>query len=270
MLKLLLLIAVPFMVYAEESCPDLFANRGSGLVNSQQAFTCYQASITPTSSRRDVTHALNQMAYLKFFIAENFMKEKEDTLLESINISEKALSKFGPKYNLVEYRKLSDEERKVVAEALYTYGLTVARYVDVKGFLEALKRMDDIKKSMLTIIRLKEEATAFYGAHRVLGIFHMKVPAIAGGDIEISKEYLPKAVQSTLFSGELSRYPLNNTVYADLLYKLGKTQESCHQLRLVAALTDEEVSNLDNGLLFETLGNVRDAKVKMINHKCAN
>lgn len=269
MLKLLLAFLVLPAFATADTCQTEFDRRGSGSQRTQEALTCYSELLKTSLSRNDKAHALTQLSYLKFFQAEYFSHQKEKLLLEAMGTAEKAVLLFGSKYSLSEYRQLPLNDQKVLAEALYNYGLIVARYIDEKGVIEALKRMDDIKKSMNTIIRLKQEAVAHYGAFRVLGIFHMKVPSIAGGDINLSKDYLPKAISGSLYSPGLSRYPLNNLVYSDLLFKLGKNQESCDQLKLLAQLSPEEVRSMDNGMLFESLQNVEAAKEQLRARRCA-
>lgn len=269
MFKLLLAFLVLPAFAMTDPCQKEFDLRGAGLQRAQEGLSCYNEILKTPLARNDRAHALTQLSYLKFFQAENFSTQKEKLLLEAMDIAEKAVLLYGTKYSLNEYRQLPAADQKVLALALYNYGLIVARYIDEKGVIEALKRMDDIKKSMNTVIRLKQESVAHYGAFRVLGIFHMKVPSIAGGDINLSKDYIPKAIAGTLYSPGLSRYPLNNLVYSDLLFKLGQKQESCDQLRLLAQLSPEEVRSMDNGMIFESLQNVEEAKEQMRTRKCA-
>jgi|GEM_PF-4318371 len=265
MLSLLLLLANLSIAQAAD-CESLYADRGAGLARAQEAYVCFekQAPIdNATTARR-----LNRLAYLKFFMAEHYLENKAEVLLEAIALAEKGMLVFGKKYDLAAYRALMSEEKEELAWALYHYGLATSLYVDIKGITEALRRMDDIKRSMSTILRIEQFAVAYSGAHRTLGIFHMKVPVIAGGDIEISKNYLPLAVNSTLRSGGLSVYPINNSVYADLLYKLGQKEAACAQLRMVADLTDSDVAALDNGFDFETRRHVQEAKKTLRSRQC--
>lgn len=265
MLSLLLLLANLSIAQTTE-CEALYADRGASLARSEAAYACFEKQVPTdnvTTARR-----LNRLAYLKFFMAEHFLESKTEMLLEAIALAEKSMLVFGKKYDLAAYRALMSEEKEELAWALYHYGLATSLYVDIKGIAEALRRMDDIKRSMSTILRIEQFAVAHSGAHRTLGIFHMKVPVIAGGDIEISKTYLPLAVNSTLRSGGLSVYPINNSVYADLLYKLGQKEAACAQLRMVAELTDSDVAALDNGFDFETRVHVREAKKNLRSRQC--
>jgi hypothetical protein len=255
--------------YAQTNCEELYINREQGLSTATDALKCFEQDLATLINKEQKAHAFNRMSYLKFFIAEYHLAEKEETLLEAINLAEKSLLLFGTKYAVTEYMNLSAVEKKLLAEALYNYGLTTARYIDIKGQWEAIKRMEDIKRSMNTIIRIKEEATAFYGAHRTLGIFHTKVPVIAGGKIELAKQYMQTVLENTPFSGDISRYPANNLAYADLMFKLENKKEYCHHLNLVAALTETEVRAMDNGLFFETMQSVKDAKKLVTSRKCS-
>ena len=255
--------------FANPACEDLYSNREKGKAEAVEALSCYAKEQAQSSTREQKAYVLNRMSYLKFFIAEYHLTEKEDTLLEGIDLAEKSMLLFGTKYAVTEYIKLSAAEKKLLAEALYNYGLTTARYIDIKGQWEAIKRMEDIKRSMNTIIRIKEEPTAFYGAHRTLGIFHTKVPVIAGGKIELAKQYMQTVLENTKFSGDISLYPANNLAYADLMYKLEDKKEYCHHINLVAALTEDEVRSMDNGLFFESMQSVKEAKKLVISRKCS-
>lgn len=255
--------------YANTTCDELFANREIDLETAKEALKCYEKDQVTITNKEQKAHALNRMSYLKFFIAEYHLAEKEETLLEAINLAEKSMLLFGTKYAVTEYVKLSASEKKLLAEALYNYGLTTARYIDIKGQWEAIKRMEDIKRSMNTIIRIKEESVAFYGAHRTLGIFHTKVPVIAGGKIELAKQYMQTVLENTKFSGDVSLYPANNLAYADLMFKLEDKKEYCHHINIVAALTEEDVRAMDNGLFFESMQSVKEAKKLVISRKCS-
>ena len=272
MLRIIFLMALPLLAIANEipnnNCEDLFHAREEGLEASQQAYNCFQQNLPNEIEKENMAHDLNQMSYLKFFMAEYFMEEKTEFLSDAIDLSEKALLLFGAKYSIPTYETLSAFEKKVLAVSLYNYGLTTSRYVDIKGQWEAIKRMGDIKRSMDSILRIKEDSTAVYGAHRTLGIFHMKVPAIAGGKIELSKQYLTHAIESSLYNGDLSLYPANNIAYSDLMLKLGNNEESCRQLQLVAVLTEADVRAMDNDLFYESMEKVKEAKSLYNSRKC--
>lgn len=239
-------------------CESLFEARHEGLRTAKEALSCFEKDASSDRSIRG--KGLSRRSYLKFFIAEHFDQKPSETLLEGIALAEEGLLLFGAKYDVASYGKLSSADRMTVAELLYNYGLTTARYVDLAGPLEAIRRMEDIKKSMNSIIRMKEEGTAFFGAHRTLGIFHMKVPAIAGGDIKLSEAYLTKARNSTLAFGSVSAYPSNNLALAELYLKLGQTQRACGELLRVSELTDADVVRLNNGHILETKKTIAEAR----------
>jgi actin-related protein len=269
MLYSLGLVLFSLLTFAQDNCIDQFNNRSLGLSHAQEAYACYQNESESETVRELKARNLSQMSYLKFFMAEYHLENKEAPLYEGIELAEKAILLFGPKYSLQTYEKLSSSEKKVLAEALYHYGLTTARYIDIKGQWEAIKRMEDIKKSMNTIIRMKEETTAFYGAHRTLGIFHIKVPYIAGGRIELARNFLTTALSETSFNKDLSIYPANNVAYADLMFKESNIKDGCYHANLVAGLTIEEVRSMNNGLFTETLQSIKDAKNLLQTKKCS-
>lgn len=268
MFKAIVLALISFSALAD-SCAPIFDLRGENAEKTLAAQTCYEKALRDSTDSLTKSQQLIRLSYLKFFQAENFSQKKEALLFDAMETAEKAVLIFGAKYALGEYRSLPASSQTVLAEALYNYGLIVARYVDEKGVVEALKRMDDIKKSMTTIIRLKQEAVAHHGAHRVLGIFHTKVPTIAGGDLKLAKTYLEAAIQGSLYNGNLSRYPLNHIVYADYLHKVGESALVCAELQKVVNLSSEDIRNLENDLYFETLTNVKEARQTFKERKCS-
>lgn len=257
---LLVLLFVPFFAYGD-TCDEKFAQRESGLTTAQDAFDCYD-------SQEQNAKNLIQKAYLKFFIAEYFLEEKLPDLFLSMGLAEKAVLTFGEKYSLEAYGKLTPEDKALLSQGMYIYGLATARYVDIKGKLEAIRRMEDIKKSMNTIMRLKQETTAFYGAHRTLGIFHTKVPAIAGGQIQLAGQYLTLAVQKTLYKNELSLYPGNNFALAEYFFKINKDAEGCQALKSFPELSHEDIHLMKNGHYLESVADVEKGKELFIAKQC--
>lgn len=269
MIQTLVLVLFTVFSYASTTCDELYQNRHIGLSTATDSLKCYEKEFATVSTRDEKAHALNRMSYLRFYIAEYHLAEKEDMLLQGINLAEQSVLLFGTKYAVPEYMNLSASAKKLLAEALYNYGLTTARYIDIKGQWEAIKRMEDIKRSMNTILRIKEESTAFYGAHRTLGIFHTKVPVIAGGKIDLAKQYLNTVLEKTVYAGDVSLYPANNLAYADLMYKLENKKEYCYHIGIVAALTETEVKAMDNGLFFESMQSVKEAKKLAVSRQCS-
>lgn len=255
-------------VFSQDICVEKFENRHHGLKQAEEALNCYQSESQNSSKISEKAFALAQMSYLNFFIAEYHLDDKESTLLKAINQADEALTLFGEKYSVTNYNKLSSTDKKIVALSLYNFGLATSRYIDIKGQWEAIKRMEDIKRSMTTIIRIKEEETAYYGAHRTLGIFHIKVPYIAGGRIELSKNFLQTAIDNTNYDKDLSLYPANNVAYAELMFKTEQKNEGCRHLKLVTDLTDKKIEEMKNGLIEETKQSVKDAKKLQALNKC--
>ena len=50
--------------------------------------------------------------------------------------------------------------------------------------------------------------------------------------------------------------------------KLGDKEESCHQLKIVANLSEQEVRSMDNNLFYETMEKVREAKELIQSRQC--
>lgn len=269
MMKLVLgLMLLSAAAFSQDNCSEKFEKRHLGLFEAKDALDCYQLESQASTKTSDKAFALAQMSYLNFFIAEYHLEEKGSTLLKAINQADEALLLFGEKYSVANYNKLPSSDKKIVALALYNFGLTTSRYIDIKGQWEAIKRMEDIKRSMTTIIRIKEEDTAFYGAHRTLGIFHIKVPYIAGGRIELAKNFLQTTLDNTSYEKDLSLYPANNVAFAELMFKTEQKVEGCRHLKLVTDLTNDKIIEMGNGLIEETKQSVKDAKRLQTLNKC--
>lgn len=254
-----LILALFSSLTLASTCDGLFDLRHEGERRSVEALNCYQAQ-AKSSERIVKAHALSRMSYLKFYINEYFNEARTAPLLEGIRLAEEGVNLFGNKYDIASYLKLPAAEKEVLGWAMYNYGLTMSRYVDIAGPLEAIRRMEDIKKSMNSIIRMKEEDVSFFGAHRTLGIFHMKVPAIAGGNIKLSEPYLTKAITSTLAFSGISAFPSNNLALAELYLKQNQDSKACSMIGAVAALTESDILKLANGHILESRQTVQKAK----------
>lgn len=265
MVRSLILVLFSFSAFASE-CDSLFDLRHEGQTRSTEAQNCYQAQ-SKSGERIVRAHALSRMSYLKFYINEYFNEARTAPLQEGMKLAEDAVTLFGTKYDVAGYLKLPANEKEVLGWAMYNYGLTMSRYVDLAGPLEAIRKMEDIKKSMNTIIRMKEEDVAFFGAHRTLGIFHMKVPAIAGGDIKLSEPYLTKAITSTIAFNGISAFPSNNLALAELHLKQNADSKACAIIASVAALTESDILKLSNGHILESRQTVGKAK-ELLAKKC--
>lgn len=263
-------LVIASLSFAQTDCESLNDARETGLVKAREALSCYEISLSSATTRETKAHTLNQISYLKFFIAEYFLETKTPTLFEGMALAEESVLLFGPKYSLNDYRLLAPSELKLLAVALYNYGLLTSRYVDLMGTVEALKRMGDIKKSMSSILRIKEDGVAHYGAHRTMGIFHTKVPAIAGGDMNIAKDFLVKAIDMTQYKPGISTYPANNIAYSDWLYKRGLTNESCAQLKLILSLNEEDIRAMNNDLVFESMVDLKKGNELYKSRQCSN
>ena len=93
MLRIIFLMALPLLAIANEipnnNCEALFHAREEGLEASQQAYNCFQQNLPNEIEKENMAHDLNQMSYLKFFMAEYFMEEKTEFLSDAIDLSEK-------------------------------------------------------------------------------------------------------------------------------------------------------------------------------------
>lgn len=267
LIPILITLVMANFSYAD-SCKESYRNRGISLQKTDEALNCYQEDLKSLTNILDRANAYANLSYLEFFKAEMFLTEKLSALESSINYAQKGAELFGELFDVVSYRKLDDVSKIVLAKNLYNYGTSVARYVDIKGKWEAIKRMGDIKNSMNSILRIGQADIAYHGAHRTLAIFHMKVPAIAGGKKELSKKYFLIVMDKTSYRGDLSRYPVNNLMFAEYYYSEKMLPAACRQLALIKDLDESEVKQMANGLYYETLKDVEKAKKVFKDYQC--
>ncbi|MBD65984.1 MAG: hypothetical protein CME62_12305 [Halobacteriovoraceae bacterium] len=269
MKNLIILIIAIVSVNSFANCDDLYERRGESLSTLKLGKQCLKDLIATSNLSKDLKgEAISDLSYLMFFEAEYYLDNDEDKMLAALNKAKEGAEIFGELNDFRVYRKLSQAEQAALAEALYNFGTITARYIDLKGKWEAIKRMGDIKKPMSSVIRLKQQEYAHYGAHRTLAIFYLKVPGIAGGSIEKSKEFFDVVMKQTTDATGLSSYPLNNMVYADYLFEVDKDKEACAQLAMVKNLTAADIAKLDNGFEFETGEQVKEAARRFAANKC--
>lgn len=272
MLKILGLIVFSILsttTYA--NCLDLYTERAESLAKTNDAIECFKQLETTASGNIAKSEALIKITYLHMFKSEFYTEDSGQKMLElksAMIKSEAAALLFGRLFDIRGYETLGETEKDQVAKALYFYGTAMSRYVEIKGKIEAIKRLSRIKRTMNSVLRIGRDSLEHYGAHRTLAILNAKVPVIAGGDKELARKYFEIVIKNTQTILGASSYPLNNLMFAEFLFENATKAEACAQLEKIAALTTEEVESLNNGYTAETLSDVRKANEKLKSFSC--
>ncbi len=196
----------------------------------------------------------NKAAYLTFFRAAteliNLPKNTTDEEKKKALEKEKELLK-----KTMDMTKLCDKSSKpeYYAESLYHFGTALARFSQIEGDFTAFKNWPQIKKSMKTIISLKQSETFYYGAFRTLGIANTEMPPGIGSRSNALR-YLETAVNKTLWPArKISLYVFNSISLAKLYFKTDKKKEACEILAEINSLDEEQIFKENFNLAPETI-----------------
>ena len=264
-------LASVFSFGAYADCANLFEQRNESATKLQSALNCYENIISTTGQDNAKADSLIRTSYLHMYNSEYYILGDSNKMAElnlAFDKAKDAAELFGRLFDLRSYEKLGESEKDNVARALYFYGTAISRYVEIKGKIEAIKRLSTIKRSMNTVIRMGRESIEHYGAHRTLAILNTKVPVIAGGNRELAQKYFEIATSRTETSKGYSSYPLNNLMYSEFLSENGTNEQACSQLSKIINITEDEILKLDNGYSFETLNDIKKARSKYSKLAC--
>jgi hypothetical protein len=132
-----------------------------------------------------------------------------------LNWANEALKLAAPEYTAAKAAgtKHADAIRlapKEAVPAMYWYASNLGKWAASKGFATRLKYKDDLKATMDQVKALDEGF--FYGATwRYFGGFQAATAGIAGGSLDLSKEFFEKSMQIA------PNYLATRVLYADLL-----------------------------------------------------
>lgn len=266
MFKLIVFTSVLSAALFANDCTYLYGKRGDSLDSANKAIACYEAMTT--DSKLLESKKLNQISYLKFFVATYFEDDSLQNLRDAYNTAKDSIEQYSRIFDSTAARNLEVIEKQEVALSYYLYGTAVSKYVDLKGKWEAIKRMSEIKNSMTTILKMKEAQTFHFGAYRTLAIFNLKVPSIAGGDLNKSKLFFERLMKESKNELGISSYPVGHYYYAEYLYRVSKKDEACSELFLLKNLSDKDIENFFPTLIFETKKDRADAAKKIEKYNC--
>lgn len=272
MKSLLVISLVSFVAiatHAEDSCMNSYLEKGlvQGSINS--SIDCYKLQLENKSiSRADQSHAMNQLAYLHFFVAERTADKATRSKLQTAakTYAEKSVALFGPSLNYDNYKDLDSDSRRVLTRALYLDGVLLARIAEEKGGFAVVSKWSEIQKIMNMCMRLGHPDVEYYGAHRTLAIANTRMPAMFG-DRQLARNYFELIQQNTKVGTGPSALIVNNILYSELLFKENQSSQACQLLEAAANVTDEWIQLNAPAHIAESLKERDEAKA-IIQKQC--
>lgn len=252
MMRMLIVFSMLTTAAFASDCNDLYKNRGLDLQTTQDAFSCLKNTNQTQTDKYQKAIIFNKMAYLKFFEASFYENDSVKALYDSFTHAKDAIEQYGPVFNRDAVKDLPNKQIEEIALSYYIYGTSVSKYVELMGKWEAVKRMSEIKNTMKMILSLKKPETFHYGAYRTLAIFNLKVPKIAGGNIQRAKMFFEKLMKESMTSLNVASYPVGHIYYAEYFWKTGQNEKACKELDLVRNLTDEQIETYFRDIIHET------------------
>ena len=266
MFKFIVLATAMCTTLLASECESYYKKRGESLSTTNKAITCYE-SLT-ADSKLVKSEKLNKISYLKFFKATYFEDNSLENLKDAYNTAKDSIEQYSSMFDSTAARSLEEDQKEEVALSYYLYGTAVSKYVDLKGKWEAIKRMSEIKNSMTIILKMREAQTFHFGAYRTLAIFNLKVPSIAGGDLNKSKLFFERMMEESKNELGLSSYPVGHFYYAEYLFRVSKKAEACSELFLLKNLSDKDIENFFPTLIYETKKDRADAAKRIESSNC--
>ncbi|MCB0377195.1 MAG: hypothetical protein KDD33_01755 [Bdellovibrionales bacterium] len=244
MTKLLLALGLVFSIQAQanqenaKAAEDAYNLRDyteAGVANAQTAADLYQDLIDSETDEEVKMSYMTKQASAYYFIgsADDDKKTQIAAYEKAMEISDNLQTMLGvdkdKSHQLDEKQvadiknSLSDTKEALLAEAWYNKGISLAQWGNLKGISTSIGKLPVVIGHMENIERLGYADIHEYGPYRTVGRIRYKLPAILGGDLEESEQYLKDATTKTLAPGQ--RYSINgynNLYFAETLYKRGK------------------------------------------------
>lgn len=208
----------------------------AGVAKAQAAADIYTELLTATADETAQIPLLIGQSEALYFVGDASADNKTKILKHDLGYkaADKASQLLGvknvksvPAADLAKLKALPEDQKKLLADALYNRGINLAKWGQANGAMTSLSRWPELEANMLLLEKLGVEATHDYGAYRTLGKVYAVLPKIAGGSLTKAIAYFDKAVSQTLApNATYSRNGYNNVFYADALDKNGDTDKA--------------------------------------------
>lgn len=243
-----------------EQAAALYAQRDfnpAGIANAQQAIALYDLAINEeadaTMKRTYQTQKASAHYFLGTALTEKEAKKAEHVL--AMQTSEAVMVSLGMDPTTVHemtqaqvntlVNNLDDANEALAAEAMYTKGISLGQWGNLEGISSAIGRLPEVLGTMERIEMMGKESIHNYGPYRTVGRVNFVLPALFGGDLEVSEDYLMRATLATLVPGQqYSASGYNNLYLAETLHKRGKENQAKN---ILAAFINADFSTLNPG-----------------------
>jgi len=145
---------------------------------------------------------LVKLTHAYYFLADGYLRNDEDAYLEALDAGvhwgERAMVAASPEFAaaMAADTKYPDAIARVGPQgvpAMFWYTTALGKWAKKQGFAVMLRHKDNIKVTMERVLEL--DPTFLGGApHTYFGVFYAVAPAIAGGDLQKSREHFEAAL----------------------------------------------------------------------------
>ena len=150
----------------------------------------------------DNAEVLVKLTHAYYFLADGYLRDDEDAYLEALDAGvrwgERAMVASSPEFAaaMAEGAKYPDAVALVGPQgvpAMFWYTTALGKWAKKQGFAIMLGHKDNLKVAMERVLAL--DPTFLGGApHTYFGVFYAVAPAIAGGDLDKSREHFEAAL----------------------------------------------------------------------------
>ncbi|MGH1347574.1 MAG: TRAP transporter TatT component family protein [Nannocystales bacterium] len=168
--------------------------------NVREAIAHWEGVVATEPSHAEV---LVKLTHAYYFLADGYLRHDEDAYLDALEAGlhwgEQAMVASSPEFAaaMAADAKYPDAVAQVGEQgvpAMFWYATALGKWAKKQGFAVMLRHKDNIKVTMERVLTL--DPTFLGGApHTYFGVFYAVAPAIAGGDLDKSREHFEAALE---------------------------------------------------------------------------
>ena len=210
-----------------------------GIQNAQEAVKLYGEAIAEEADATLKLTYMGETASVHYFLGTALDKKEDkmaafqasmDTAAEimtTLGVDVKKAHKLSEAEVTHLLNNLDDANELILAETMYTRGISLSQWGNLKGIPAAINRLPEVTGLMERIEMMGYVHINEYGPYRTQGRIKFVLPKLFGGDLEASEDFLKRAAKGSLVPGQ--RYSINgyNNLYlAETYYKRGKENQA--------------------------------------------